>query len=158
MLLAVPLVVLGAPMLLIGFFAANNFAGAILGPPAIWERPKNSVSRQDVVGEYVEISRNTTDQVPSKKATLALRADGTMVVEGLPYEFYPDTCTITGTGTWNGPDDNELKIDLSLTSDGSSGVCPPGGINFWSRPDVPSHTGSIGWLAIRIPGPESDSR
>jgi hypothetical protein len=127
MLLAVPLLVLSAPVLLMGFFAANNFAGAIFGPPAIWERPTNTPAYQDIVGEYQETARQTEDQAHGNPASLTLRADGTMVVEGLPYEFYPKTCTITGIGRWEGPRGDYQQIYLVVTSKEGPGLCASGG-------------------------------
>jgi hypothetical protein len=126
MLLAIPIFILGAPVLLMGFFAANNLAGAILGPPAIWERPSSTPPHQDIVGEYQEIARQTEDQTHGNAASLALRADGTMVVDGLPYEFYPKTCTISGTKRWSGPDGDDQRIYLVVTSKEGRGVCASG--------------------------------
>ena len=127
LLLAVPLLVLGAPVLLMGFFAANNLAGAVFGPPAIWERPTNTPAYQDIVGEYQETTRRTrNDRLHGTPASLTLRADGSMVVEGLPYEFYPNTCTISGTGRWEGPHGDEQQIYLFVTSKEGTGLCASG--------------------------------
>jgi hypothetical protein len=114
MLVALPILLLGIPILLTGFFVANNLAGAILGPPAIWERPSNTPPYQDLVGEYQEISRRTEDATHGN-ASLILRADGTMVIDGLPYEFYPKSCIVRGTGRWNGPRSDDQRIDLVIT-------------------------------------------
>jgi hypothetical protein len=126
MLLAVLLLVLSAPLLLMGFFAANNLAGAIFGPPAIWERPTGTPAHQDIVGEYQETTRRTDDQTHETASSLTLRVDGTMVVEGLPYEIYPNTCTISGTGRWNGPGGDEQQIYLFVTSKEGPGLCASG--------------------------------
>jgi hypothetical protein len=126
MLLAIPILILGAPVLLMGFFAANNLAGAILGPPAMWERPSSTPPNQDIAGEYQESFRQTGDQTHGKAASLTLWADGTMAVDGLPYEFYPKTCTVSGTGRWNGPDGEDQQIYLVVTSKDGPGVCASG--------------------------------
>jgi hypothetical protein len=122
MLFAIAILVISSPLLLMGFFAANNFAGAILGPPAIWHRPSSSPPHQDMVGQAQEKRRHSEKDIHQNPADLTLRADGTMVVEGLPYEFYPNTCTIAGTGTWKGPDSNQT-IDLFVAGSGKPGVC-----------------------------------
>ena len=123
----VPLLVSCVPLLLGGFFAANNLAGAILGPPAIWERPRNTPSYQDIVGEYQQTARRTDDDTRGNPASLTLLADGTMVVENLPYEFYPNTCTISGTGRWEGPHGDNQQIYLIVTSKEGPGLCASGG-------------------------------
>ena len=42
LLFLVPVCILSLPVLLFLFFAANNLAGAIWGPPALWNRPWRS--------------------------------------------------------------------------------------------------------------------
>src|ERR1700751_5087645 len=103
-------------MLLMGFFAANNLAGAILGPPAIWERPSTTPARRDIVGDYHE-TRRTVTGAQTDQAFFSLRDDGTMVVEGLPVEFYPKTCTLSGRGTWSVPVGDYQQIYLVVASD-----------------------------------------
>jgi hypothetical protein len=125
MLLLVPILVLVAPMLLMGFFAGNQLVGAIIGPPAIWERPSLTPAHRDIVGDYHE-TRRTPAQAQVIPTSLSLRDDGTMVVEGLPYEFYPKTCTLSGTGRWSGPDGEDQQIYLVITSKERPGVCVPG--------------------------------
>jgi hypothetical protein len=125
MLLAVPILIFGAPVLLMGFFAANSLAGAILGPPALWERSSSTPPHQDIVGEYREISRRSEDHTHGN-ASLILREDGTMVVDGLPYEFYPKTCTVSGTGRWTGPRGDDQQIHLVITSKDGPEVCASG--------------------------------
>jgi hypothetical protein len=125
MLLAVPILILAAPLLLMGFFAANNLAGAILGPPAIWERPSSIPAHLDIVGDYHE-TRRTAAQAEVNRASLSLKDDRTMVVDELPYEFYPKTCTLSGTGRWSGPDGEDQQIYLVITSKERPGVYVPG--------------------------------
>lgn len=123
--LAAPILIFGPYVLLMGFFAANSFAGAILGPPAIWERPSGTPAHRDIVGDYRE-TRRTAAQAEVNRASLSLNDDGTMVVDGLPYEFYPKTCTLRGTGRWSGPHGEDQQIYLVVTSKEGPGVCVSG--------------------------------
>jgi hypothetical protein len=118
------------PLILIGFFAANNLAGAILGPPAIWNRTWQTPPREDLVGSYEETHRRVENQIEINLATLSLEPEGSMVVSGLPYEFYPNTCLLSGKGTWSGPHGDDRSIDLTVVSDQSSGSCTSGSYSF----------------------------
>jgi hypothetical protein len=122
LLLILPSLIICAPFLLIFFFAANNFVGAIVGPPAIWNRMWNSPPRGDLIGKYVESERHWDQPSPYSKAVLDLRADGSMSVSALPDDSIASTCILSGTGTWRGPDADQ-KLDLVYTSDGAAGSC-----------------------------------
>lgn len=111
-----------SPVLLILFFAANSFAGAAIGPPVIWHRTWHSPPREDLVGRYRESERHWDQSKTGPEATLELRSDGSMSVRALPEEFRTTTCILSGTGKWNGPDEDQ-KLDLNLISDGSPGSC-----------------------------------
>ena len=67
---------IASPILLMGFFMANNLAGAMFGPPAIWNRPWQAPPRKDLVGNYMESERNLDDSSPPAVASLTLQADG----------------------------------------------------------------------------------
>ena len=131
LLVLVPVAVVAFPALLIGFFMVNNLAGALLGPPAIWNRTWHSPSRQDIVGRYSESERHLDDTNPSPAASLTLEANGSMTVENLPtVESQPTgfgqiNCTLSGTGSWSGPDELQ-QIDLTLVSDRRPGSCESG--------------------------------
>lgn len=128
-LLIAPVLIISSPLLLILFFAANNFAGAILGPPAIWNRTWHSPPRKDLVGRYIESERHWDQPDTHSKATLELRADGSMNVSALPDDSVTSTCILSGTGTWQGPDEDQ-KLDLIYISDGSAGSCKSGSYSF----------------------------
>jgi hypothetical protein len=119
LLAILPVLVVASPFLLILFFGANNLAGAIVGPPAIWNRPSTSPPRADLVGMYFESKRREDTPSYNPHSSVTLGADGTMEVDGLP----SDSCTLSGTGRWTGPDD-EQRIDLILVT--SKGDCKPG--------------------------------
>jgi hypothetical protein len=129
LLLLLPCMLLAAPALLMLFFMGNNLAGAIFGPPAIWNRPWDSPSRSDMVGRYSESSRRVENTIEMPKAHLALSADGSMIVTGLPYEFINESCVLSGNGTWRGPDSSGM-IDLDFVSDGAPGSCKSSSYSF----------------------------
>ena len=125
LLALVPLAVGALPALLMGYFMANNLAGALFGPPAIWNRTWHNPPRQDVVGSYLESERHLDDTAPSSAASLILEANGLMTVASLPIDFGQITCTLSGTGSWRGPDENQ-QIDLTVVSDKNPGSCESG--------------------------------
>jgi len=86
------------PFLLIGFFAANNLAHAIFGPPTIWQRTAHDPPLGEIAGRYTETSRSSSQQ--STKASLNLSADGTMSVESLPVDDFTSSCILSGSGVW----------------------------------------------------------
>ncbi len=118
------LLVVLAPLLIPGFFLANDLAGAILGPPAIWNKPWHSPPSRDVVGLYTE-SRRRTDTAASQfnPATIHLEANGHTQVSGLIMSD-PDQCVVSGSGSWSGPEDGTLT--LNIESDRSPSACKSG--------------------------------
>jgi|GEM_PF-3317341 len=132
LLLFVPVLVLAWPVLLIGFFAANNLAGAILGPPALWERTLNSPPQAELVGFYAESERHWDRPEMSGHATLELHGDGSMNVSDLPNDGITSTCLLSGSGRWSGPTSTGdlVKIDLVLVAKDAHGSCAPGSYSF----------------------------
>jgi hypothetical protein len=120
----VPIALIASPILLMGFFMANNLAGAMFGPPAIWNRPWQIPPREDLLGDYMESERHLDDSSPPAAASLTLQADGSMTVANLPASFGTSTCTLSGTGSWKGPDDDGIR--LTVVSDQHSGSCESG--------------------------------
>lgn len=119
LLLLIPICALFLPVLLILFFAANNFAGAILGPPAIWNRPRHLPVPAALVGRYSESERSWSEMA-SPPATFELRSDGSAFAWNLPSEATLRTCVISGVGSWSGPDqEGQVRIDFtqSVTTD-----------------------------------------
>lgn len=123
LVLAGGLLLIASPILLIGYFAANNLAGAIVGPPAMWNRTGHTPPRGDVVGEYVEGQRHLDQETRRAPATLALRADGTMSVSGLPFDAQAKTCIVSGSGSWGLVDDGSAKVALNLLTTSSHDSC-----------------------------------
>ena len=123
LLLVAVILVVCSPLLLMGFFAANNLAGAIIGPPAIWNRTGHTPPRNDVVGDYVESERRLGSDIKGPPATLSLHADGTMVVKGLPFDEYPGYCVWSGEGQWCLVDDDCANVDLDVLTVGSDNTC-----------------------------------
>jgi hypothetical protein len=117
-----PLAVVASPLFLILFFAGNNLAGAILGPPAIWNRPFHTPLHLDLVGRYEESTRHRDQETKPTKGHLQLNSDNSMTVNGLPYDLGQGSCVMSGTGRWQGPGPNN-QIDLIYESDGSRGAC-----------------------------------
>ena len=112
LLVLVPLCILFLPALSILFFAANDLAGAILGPPAIWNRPWHSPPPATLVGRYTESERRWSEMA-SPAAALELRGDGSASAWNLPSEAALQTCVISGAGSWSGPDqDGWVRIDF----------------------------------------------
>lgn len=124
LLALVPATLIGLPVLLMGLFMANNLAGALFGPPALWNRPWNTPARSDLQGNYVESKRHLDDDRPFTAATLALSPNGSMTVANLPADYGSLACTLSGTGTWGGPDDDGLR--LTVISDLLPSSCPSG--------------------------------
>lgn len=107
-----------------GLLMANEFAGAMFGPPAIWNRPWQTPPRKDLVGNYMESERHLDDSSPPATASLSLQADGSMTVGNLPANFGTSTCTLSGTGSWKVPDDDGIL--LPVVSDQHPGSCQSG--------------------------------
>jgi hypothetical protein len=124
LLAIVPTALITLPVLLMGFFMVNNFAGAMLGPPAIWSRPWRIPPRSNLVGTYIEYKRHLDSKNSSTTASLTLNADGSMSVLNLPADFGTSTCTLSGTGKWKGPDDD--GIGITVASDLKPGSCQSG--------------------------------
>jgi hypothetical protein len=125
LLLIAPALIVAFPALLMLFFMANNLAGAILGPPAIWDRPGNAPSMKDLAGSYSEYQRHLDQTTDTPHANLTLNSDGSMIAAGLPYEFGEHKCILSGNGSWEAPD-VDLRINLRVTSDVGLGSCEPG--------------------------------
>lgn len=118
LLAVIPVCIVCLPALMILFFAANNFAGAILGPPAIWNRPWHRLQATVLVGRYGESERNWTE-ARSAPTALELRRNGSAVVSNLPSEADLHTCVLSGVGTWSGPDEDgrvNIAFGEALTS------------------------------------------
>ena len=124
LLALVPIGLIASPILLMGFFMANNLAGAMFGPPAIWNRPWQVPPREDLVGNYMESERHLDESRPPAPASLTLQADGSMKVANLPADFGTSTCTLSGRGSWAGPDDDGIR--LTVVSDEHPGSCRSG--------------------------------
>jgi hypothetical protein len=125
LLLIPPALLLASPALLKLFFMGNNLAGAVFGPPAIWNRPWHTPRRSDLPGRYLGPERHLDHESTLSSSSLTLNPDGSMIVAGLPAEFGEASCTLSGTGNWTGPDEDQ-KIDLILISKGSFGTCEAG--------------------------------
>lgn len=125
LLLLPPILIMTLPLLLMIFFMGNNLAGAIFGPPAIWNRPRHTPERADLVGNYLESERHLDTAIGHPPATLTLDADGSMSVTNLPFEFGETSCILSGRGTWSGPDEAQ-QIQLTVSSNGSTGSCKSG--------------------------------
>jgi hypothetical protein len=125
LLLIPPVLLLASPALLMLFFMGNHLAGAVFGPPAIWNRPWHIPRRSDLTGRYSESERPLDHQSTLSGSSLTLNADGSMIVADLPVEFGQASCTVSGTGNWTGPDEDQ-RIDLVLTAKGSFGACEAG--------------------------------
>jgi hypothetical protein len=95
LLLIVPICVLSLPALLILFFAANNFAHAIFGPPVIWDRPRHTPPVAALVGRYSESERSWYTMTPPT-AALELSGDRSASAWNLPSEAARRTCVISG--------------------------------------------------------------
>ncbi len=122
LLSVLPILIVAFPALLMLFFMGNSLAGAIIGPPAIWNRAWHTPPQADLVGRYSEFERHWDAPSTHPPASLTLNADGSMIVTNLPFQFADQVCILSGKGNWREPDDDE-KIDLVLISDGSPGSC-----------------------------------
>lgn len=120
----IPVGLIALPVLLMGFFTVNDLAGAFFGAPAVWNRPWSPPPRRELVGDYIESERHLDDNRSPASARLTLRLDGSMTVSNLPADFGTSSCTLSGTGSWGGPDDN--GVQLAVVSDQRSGSCPSG--------------------------------
>jgi hypothetical protein len=106
--------------LLVGLFVANSLTGAILGPPAIWNKTWRAPSRFELVGTYVESKRFWNGGIAHPSATLVLSESGVMVVRDLPTEFGLETCVMNGTGQWRQRDEmGNQGVDLNYKADES---------------------------------------
>lgn len=125
LLLLVPVILFGIPLLLLGLIVGGHIVGGILGPPAIWERTRRSPPHADLVGTYIEVERHWDHSKTGPNARLQLRPDGSMSVHALPLDDGMHICMLSGTGQWEGPrGDQELGLDL--ISDGAPDSCKSG--------------------------------
>jgi hypothetical protein len=128
LLLLIPILPIGVPSLLILFFALNNFAGVIFGPPAIWSRTWNAPPSADLVGRYVESERHWDRDSPHAPAMLLLNNDSTTVVRNLPFEFGEMRCLLTGLGKWQqsgSGGDQRIWLVYTASQEGAN-VCKSG--------------------------------
>jgi hypothetical protein len=105
-----PTLALGLPALLMLFFMGNNLAGAVFGPPALWNRPWNSPPRSDLLGTYQESERNLDRTTGATTARITLEADGSMTAFALPSQSELSTCTVSSKGFWGGPYGGTINI------------------------------------------------
>lgn len=128
LLLAIPIVLFGPLSLLI---MGNAIAGMIFGPPAIWNRQIGTPSYEDLIGRYIESERRWDGATNNKGlAALDLNRDGSMRVDGLPVEFWPNTCNLSGSGRWNKGGSDE--ITLTVVSRGMTGDCESGSYSYFA--------------------------
>jgi hypothetical protein len=127
LLLLVPvlLVVLLPVPAFMSLLIGSHMLAAIVGPPAIWNMPLHAPVRADLVGRYVESERHWYGPKAQTRAALELRSDGTMTVNDLPVDFASSTCTLSGIGTWTGPD-TDRHLHLVLPSNESGDACQSG--------------------------------
>jgi hypothetical protein len=118
---------MASPVFLMLFFMGNNLAGALFGPPAIWNRPWNSPQRSDQFGTYQETDRNLERTIESKQpASITLLTDGSMIVSSLPSQSELTTCTLSAKGFWGGPYDGTIDIRFppdKTVPDGGVATC-----------------------------------
>ena len=134
--LLLPLFVAIAPFLLILLLVGSSLAGAILGPPAIWNRPWHTPSPKDLVGQYVESERHGGPAWPYPIAQLEFHQDGTMIVRDLPLQSGTETCLLSGSGTWKGPGVWQ-KVDLIVNSTKAGSTC---GTGYYSILELAGHS------------------
>ena len=125
LLLLAPISLLCIPVLLLGLIVGGHVVGGIFGPPALWERTRNSPPRADLVGDYIEAERHWDHFKTGPNASLALRPDGSMAVHALPLDDGMHVCILSGTGKWEGPRKNQ-ELELDLISDGAPDSCKSG--------------------------------
>jgi hypothetical protein len=120
----VPVLIVCSPVLLTFFLLGNNLAGAIFGPPAIWDVPYHHPSQDDLAGKYVEKERHWDRAKTGPDALFELKRDGTMTVRDLPADFGMSQCVLSGFGTWRTSGGQDIGLDF--TSDGAPGICESG--------------------------------
>ena len=91
----------------------------------VWNRSDDAPSQKEVVGTYIMSERHLDGAKDANDAVLELKRDGSMSVRGLPLHSTASTCTLSGSGSWSGPDE-DWAIDLNVTSDGTAGSCSSG--------------------------------
>ncbi len=115
---APPVLLMLLPGMLMLFFFGNNLAGAVFGPPAIWNRPWDSPQRADMFGTYLESRRNLDQAVEFKHpAVITLRDDGSMIVSDLPTQSELSGCTVSAKGFWGGPWGDTIDIRFMPSQD-----------------------------------------
>jgi hypothetical protein len=125
LLFLVPVCILSLPVLLVLFFAANNLAGAIWGPPAPWNRPWRSPAPAALIGRYSESERRWSEMTSRPQAALELRTDGSAYAWNLLSEVALRTCVVSGAGTWSGPD-QEGQVGIDFPKAVTTGECQAG--------------------------------
>lgn len=136
LLLLIPIALLCVLVLPFLFFAGNNLAGAIVGPPAIWNRPSGTPAQADLAGRYVETKRTWDRKENGPQAVLDLKSDGTMMVRALPDDRITSVCTLSGSGMWMA---DGQQINLDFVSDGTPGTCESG--NMAGNPQIAGRSG-----------------
>jgi hypothetical protein len=109
-------------------FMGNNLAGAVFGPPAIWNRTWNSPPRSDLLGTYQESERHLDQATGTPPARITLEADGSMTVFALPSQSELSSCTLSRRGFWGGANDG--KIDIRFPSSEDKSTCDTN--SYWS--------------------------
>ena len=120
-------ILLVSPFLLMGFFLANDLAGAILGPPAIWNRAWHAPAGGDLAGSYHESERHWKGGSPSIRASLQLNSDGTMTMNNFPNSDGELNCVMSGSGSWKMDDS---QVDLILEKYDNSSTCKIEGLPY----------------------------
>ena len=98
------------------YFMANDFAGGLFDPPAIWDRPWNAPQRSDLFGTYEEYKQSVGQKVGGSHAHISLNADGSASVDSLSSQDSSDTCTTSAEGSWS--EYGEGKVELMFAAAG----------------------------------------
>jgi len=126
----IPIGIILVPVFFFGLIVASHLAGAVLGPPAIWNRPLTTPSRSEIAGSYHEVKRVWQDGISGPHATLRLKDDGTMTVTNLPKSDGIESCMLSASGTWGMSLDDVSGIDLTVLKTDSSTTCKLEGLPY----------------------------
>jgi hypothetical protein len=128
--LIIPIAVILVPVGLLGLIVAGHVGGAILGPPALWNRPANMPSISDVAGIYRESERHWQEGQSGPPALLQLKSDGSMSVKDLPNSEGITSCMLSASGTWRIAQDDNAVIDLTILKTDSAMTCKLDGLPY----------------------------